>query len=83
MDRLFRRNFRGLHSLASLLDFKGDGLSLFQGFITLAGYRRIVNEQLLATFATGNEAIALCIVEPFNGSLDSVVHFYCPDCPNG
>jgi hypothetical protein len=83
-DGLFslRRHPCGLQPLGPFLHFKGNGLSFFQRFITLAGYRREMNEQLLASRAARDKAIALCIVEPFNGSLNSVAHFYCPACPN-
>lgn len=63
-----------LQALRARLYGKLDTLALFEAAIAVELDLRLVDEDVLGTVGTGDEAVALGSVEPFDGSLFSFRH---------
>jgi hypothetical protein len=70
---LLRLHFIGLQALLALHDLEGDRLAFLQGLETGALDRTEVDKQILAAFR-GDEAEALCIVEPLHDAVLTIGH---------
>src|SRR5215212_727410 len=76
-----------LHALLALGRLVGDLGALVEALEAVAGYTRMVDEEVLATLVGGDEAVAFIVVEPLYRSLGHVwshlssVGLYCNKKP--
>src|SRR5215216_438407 len=71
-DRLDGGDVIRLHTLLALGGLVGDLGALIEALEAVAGYTRVVNEEIITALVGGDEAVALLVVEPLNCSLDHV-----------
>src|SRR5215211_1115618 len=64
-----------LHALLALSSLVGDLGTLVEALVAVAGYTRMVHEEILATLVRSDEAVALLVIEPLYRSLG---HFWNP-----
>src|SRR5947209_10941098 len=69
IGRLDLRNVLRLHALLATGRLVGNLGALFEGPESVALYRAVVHEEVIASIVLGDEAVALLVVEPLDRSL--------------
>lgn len=62
----------GLRAFWAVCHFKFNFLTLYQGLITIAGYRAVMHKNILLA-GLFDKSVALCVVKPFDLA-DSLYH---------
>src|SRR5215207_10916267 len=71
-DRLDSGDVIRLHALLALGSLIGDLGALIEALEAVAGYTRVVHEEIITALVGGDEAVALLVVEPLYRSLGHI-----------